>query len=253
MNEQFSGKVALVTGGSGGIGRATALLFASRGAKVVIASRSAEESAKTVALIAEAGGTAHFVQTDVTSEKQVERLIKEVVGKFGRLDFAFNNAGAQPVPSATTEQTEEDWDHMLAVNLKGTWLCMKYELREMLKQRRGAIVNNASISGLVGIATWPAQCASKHGVVGLTRAVAIEHAKSGIRVNVVCPGAIETDMLKGLTGGNPEFEAAVAAAEPMGRVGKPEEVAEAVVWLCADSSSFVTGHALAVDGGWVAQ
>ena len=130
---------------------------------------------------------------------------------------------------------------------------MKHELRHMLKHGRGSIVNNASISGLVGIATWPAQCASKHGVVGLTRAVAIEYAKSGIRVNVVCPGAIETPMLKGLTGGNPEFEQAVAAAEPMGRVGTPEEVAEAVIWLSSDASSFVTGHALAVDGGWVAQ
>ena len=253
MNDQFKGKTALVTGGSSGIGRATALMFASRGATVVIASRSEQESAKTIQAIAAAGGYAKFIKTDVTSESQVEALIGSIANEFGNLDYAFNNAGAQPVPSATTDQTEDDWDRMLAVNLKGTWLCMKHELRHMLKQGRGSIVNNASISGLVGIATWPAQCASKHGVVGLTRAVAIEYAKSGIRVNVVCPGAIETPMLKGLTGGNPEFEQAVAAAEPMGRVGTPEEVAEAVIWLSSDASSFVTGHALAVDGGWVAQ
>ncbi len=253
MNDQFSGKVALVTGGSSGIGRATAIMFASRGATVVVASRSESESAKTVTTITSAGGNAKFIQTDVTSESQVISLVEAVTREFGKLDYAFNNAGAQPVPSATTDQTEDDWDKMLAVNLKGTWLCMKHELKQMLRQGHGSIVNNASISGLVGIATWPAQCASKHGVVGLTRAVAIEYAKSGIRVNVVCPGAIETPMLHGLTGGNPEFEQAVAASEPMGRVGTPEEVAEAVVWLSSDASSFVTGHALAVDGGWVAQ
>ena len=253
MIDQFKGKTALVTGGSSGIGRATAIMFASRSASVVIASRSEHESAKTIESILATGGKAKFIKTDVTSEPQVEALIASIASEFGNLDYAFNNAGAQPVPSATTDQTEEDWDKMLAVNLKGTWLCMKHELRHMLKQGHGSIVNNASISGLVGIATWPAQCASKHGVVGLTRAVAIEYAKSGIRVNVVCPGAIETPMLHGLTGGNPEFEQAVAAAEPMGRVGTPEEVAEAVIWLSSDASSFVTGHALAVDGGWVAQ
>ena len=253
MKDQFKGKVALVTGGSSGIGRATAIMFASRGAIVAVASRSERESMSTVELIKAAGGKARFIQTDVTSESQVEGLIATISNECGKLDYAFNNAGAQPIPSATTEQTEDDWDKMLAVNLKGTWLCMKHELRQMLKQGHGSIVNNASISGLVGIATWPAQCASKHGVVGLTRAVALEYAKSGIRVNVVCPGAIETPMLHGLTGGNPEFEQAVAAAEPMGRVGTPEEVAEAVLWLSSDASSFVTGHALAVDGGWVAQ
>jgi NAD(P)-dependent dehydrogenase (short-subunit alcohol dehydrogenase family) len=253
MKTQFENKVALVTGGSSGIGRATAVMFASRGARVVVASRSDLEGQKTAQIIESAGGTAVFMRVDVTSERQVERLVAAVVERFGKLDFAFNNAGAQPVPSATTEQTEDDWDTMLAVNLKGTWLCMKHELRQMLQQGRGAIVNNASISGLVGIATWPAQCASKHGVVGLTRSVAVENAKSGVRINVVCPGAIETPMLHGLTGGNPEFEQAVAAAEPMGRVGTPDEVAEAVLWLSSDASSFVTGHALAVDGGWVAQ
>jgi NAD(P)-dependent dehydrogenase (short-subunit alcohol dehydrogenase family) len=253
MNDQFKDKTTLVTGGSSGIGRATAIMFASRGATVVIASRSEQESAKTIEAIATAGGKAKFIKTDVTSESQVEALIDSIANEYGNLDYAFNNAGAQPVPSATTDQTEDDWDKMLAVNLKGAWLCMKHELRHMLKVGRGSIVNNASISGLVGIATWPAQCASKHGVVGLTRAVAIEYAKSGIRVNVVCPGAIETPMLQGLTGGDPEFERAVAAAEPMGRVGTPEEVAEAVLWLSSDASSFVTGHALAVDGGWVAQ
>lgn len=253
MKAQFEGKVALVTGGSSGIGRATAIMFASRGASVVVASRSEVEGEKTAQLINSAGGTAVFMRVDVTSEQQVEGLVAAIVARFGKLDFAFNNAGAQPVPSATTEQTEDDWDTMLAVNLKGSWLCMKHELRQMLKQGRGSIVNNASISGLVGIATWPAQCASKHGVVGLTRSVAIEYAKSGVRINVVCPGAIETPMLQGLTGGNPEFEQAVAAAEPMGRVGTPDEVAEAVLWLSSDASSFVTGHALAVDGGWVAQ
>ena len=253
MNYDFSGKVALVTGGSSGIGRAAAVSFAKCGASVIVSGRNKHAAQETVQDISDVGGASVFIPADVSKSAEVEALVSSAIEKFGRIDFAFNNAGAQPVPATTIEQTEDDWDVMLNVNLKGTWLCMKYVLAQMSKQGGGAIVNNASISGLVGIPTWPAQCASKHGVVGLTRAVALEYAETGIRVNVVCPGAVDTPMLAGLTGGDPEFKAAVAASEPMGRVGKPQEVADAVLWLCSDASSFVTGHALAVDGGWVAQ
>jgi len=251
MSTFFQGKVAVVTGGSSGIGRAAALAFASKGAKVVVANRAVAEGEATARMITEGGGDALFVRTDVTKAAEVEALMKRAVDTYGRLDFAFNNAGTQPAPAATTEQTEEEWDRMLNVNLKGTWLCMKYEIPYLIKQGGSAIVNNASVSGMVGIPTWPAQCASKHGVIGLTRAVALEYAKTGLRVNVVCPGAIQTPMLEGLTGGNAEFAAGVVG--PMGRVGRPEEVADAVIWLCSDAASFVTGHALAVDGGWLAQ
>jgi len=253
MTTFFQGKVAVVTGGSSGIGRATALAFAGKGTKVIVANRAVSEGDETARMIRERGGEACFVRTDVTKASEVEALMNKAIETYGRLDFAFNNAGTQPAAASTTEQSEEDWDRMMNVNLKGTWLCMKYAIPHMLKQGGGVIVNNASVSGMVGISTWPAQCASKHGVVGLTRAAALEYAKAGIRVNVVCPGAIQTPMLDGLTGNNPEFKAGVAAAEPMGRVGRPEEVADAVIWLCSDTATFVTGHTLAVDGGWLAQ
>ncbi len=253
MSDFFRGKVAVVTGASSGIGRATALAFAAEGACVVVANRSVDEGEATACMIQQAGGDARFVGTDVTSPQDVEGLMRTAVETYGRLDFAVNNAGTQPAAAATAEQTEEDWDRMLGVNLKGTWLGMKYALPHMVKQGGGSIVNIASIVGLVGLPSWPAQCASKHGVVGLTRAVALEHARTGIRVNAVCPGVIDTPMLKGITGGSQEVEAAFAAMEPMGRLGRPEEVAAAVVWLCSDAASFVTGHALAVDGGWLAQ
>jgi NAD(P)-dependent dehydrogenase (short-subunit alcohol dehydrogenase family) len=253
MNAFFHGKVALVTGGSSGIGRAAALAFAKRGANVVVASRGADRGEATVRLIRETGANALFVPTDVSKSRDVEALVGRTLDQYGRLDFAFNNAGTQPTPAATVDQTEEDWDRMINVNLKGTWLCMKYEIPPMLKQGGGSIVNNASILGLAGLPGWPAQCANKHGIVGLTRAVALEQAKAGIRVNVVCPGVIGTPMLEKLTGGSAAVEQQFAALEPLGRLGRPEEVAEAVVWLCSEAASFVTGHTLAVDGGWLAQ
>jgi NAD(P)-dependent dehydrogenase (short-subunit alcohol dehydrogenase family) len=242
----LDGKVALVTGAGSGIGRATALTFAREGAKVVVADIIAEGGEETVRMVKAAGGEALFVKTDVSKAAEVEALITKVVQTYGRLDCAFNNAGIEGVFVSTAECSEENWDRTLAINLKGVWLCMKYEIPQMLKQGGGAIVNTASVAGLVGFAGLPAYVASKHGVAGLTKTAALEYAKAGIRVNAVCPGGISTPMTERL------FKA-VAALEPVGRMGKPEEIAEAVVWLCSDAASFVTGHAMAVDGGMVAQ
>ncbi len=253
MSDFFQDKVAVVTGASSGIGRATATAFAREGCRVVLANRRVEAGETTAQTIKEAGGDAVFMRTDVTKPQDVQGLMDTAFEKYGRLDFTFNNAGAQPTPAPTADQTEDDWNRMIDVNLKGTWLCMKYAIPHMLANGGGAIVNNASVSGLAGIPNWPAQCASKHGVVGLTRAAALEHARSGIRVNVVCPGAIDTPMADGMIGGSEEVRAAFAAMEPMGRFGRPEEIAAAVLWLCSEAASFVTGHTLAVDGGWMAQ
>jgi NAD(P)-dependent dehydrogenase (short-subunit alcohol dehydrogenase family) len=173
--------------------------------------------------------------------------------QFGRLDFAFNNAGIEGLSAPTHECTNENWEKTIDINLKGVWLCMKYEIPQMLKQHKGAIVNNASIAGLVGFPNIPAYVASKHGIIGLTKNAALEYAKLGIRVNAVCPGVIKTPMIDRFTGKNKEVEKQFATAEPIGRLGQPEEVAAAVTWLCSDASSFVTGHAMTVDGGWVAQ
>ena len=250
---QFEGKASLVTGGASGIGQAAALAFAREGAKVIVADVLAEGGEETVGMIKEAGGQATFIKTDVSKAIEVERLIKKAVGTYGRIDFAFNNAGIEGVLALTADCTEENWDRTISINLKGIWLCMKYEIPEMLKQGGGAIVNNSSVAGLVGFQGFPAYCASKGGVVQLTRTAALEYAKAGIRVNVVCPGVIRTPMVERLLSGQPEAEAGFIAMEPIGRMGKPEEVAEAVVWLCSDAASFVTGYPLAVDGGLVAQ
>lgn len=248
---RFEGKIALVTGGSSGIGRATALAFAREGAKVVIGDIQVEGGERTLQAIKEAGGDAILVKTDVTRPDQVEALIKRAVETYGRLDCAFNNAGFEGAQAPTADYTEEDWDHVISINLKGVWLCMKYEIPQMLKQGSGAIVNTASSAGLVGFRTAPAYTAAKHGVVGLTKTAALDYAPAGIRINAVCPGVIRTPMLERLTGGRPKLEAWLLAQEPVGRAGTPEEVAEAVVWLCSDAASFVTGHPMAVDGGFV--
>lgn len=248
---RFEGKIALVTGGSSGIGRATALAFAREGAKVVIGDIQVEGGERTLQAIKEAGGDAILVKTDVTRPDQVEALIKRAVETYGRLDCAFNNAGFEGAQAPTADYTEEDWDRVISINLKGVWLCMKYEIPQMLKQGSGAIVNTASSAGLVGFRTAPAYTAAKHGVVGLTKTAALDYAPAGIRINAVCPGVIRTPMLERLTGGHPKLEAWLLAQEPVGRAGTPEEVAEAVVWLCSDAASFVTGHPMAVDGGFV--
>jgi NAD(P)-dependent dehydrogenase (short-subunit alcohol dehydrogenase family) len=251
MGEQLQGKVVLVTGASSGIGRASALACAREGARVVVADVAVDGGEATAHMIKEAGGSAHFVAADVSQAGEVERLVQGIVAACGRLDCAHNNAGIVRGGS-THELSEEDWHAILAVNLTGVWLCMKYEIAQMLRQGGGTIVNTASAAGLVGLPRHGAYVASKHGVLGLTKTAALEYAQQGIRVNAVCPGYIRTPMTSGATP-NPDVEAAMVAAEPIGRMGTPEEVAQAVVWLCSDASSFVTGTGLSVDGGYVAQ
>jgi NAD(P)-dependent dehydrogenase (short-subunit alcohol dehydrogenase family) len=255
MLEQLTGKVALVTGGASGIGRATALTFAREGAKVVIGDMNAEGARQTVHIITESGGEATFVQVDVTQATEVEAMISKTVETYGRLDCAHNNAGIAGRMRAPLHECPEDvWDHVLNINLKGVWLCMKYEIIQMLQQGGGSIVNTASIMGLVG--SWSgtsAYNASKHGVVGLTKTAALEYAKLGIRINAVCPGYIRTPLIENALLSRPEMEEQIILRHPVGRMGRPEEIAEAVVWLCSDAASFVTGHTMTVDGGYVAQ
>ncbi|MCX6292153.1 MAG: SDR family oxidoreductase [Bacteroidetes bacterium] len=251
MDQVFKNRVAIVTGGSFGIGRATAILFAAKGAKVVVA--DCIEDDETMNAIKSMGGDAIFVKCDVANETEVQMMVEKAITAFGRIDFAFNNAGIEGHSAITHECTTENWDHVLSVNLKGAWLCMKYEIPHLLKQKKGSIVNTSSVAGLVGFQNIPAYTASKHGLIGLTKTAALEYAKTGIRVNSVCPGVIKTPMIDRFTGKNKEIEKQFENLEPVGRLGEPGEVAEAVVWLCSDAASFVTGAALAVDGGWIAQ
>lgn len=254
MTQEFHQKVVLVTGGSTGIGRATALAFAQAGASVVVADVNDNEARKTVEQIVREDQKATFIHCDVSSSRDVENMTQEIIHRYGRLDCAYNNAGIEGQMAATPDCTEENWEKVLATNLKGVWLCMKYQIPQMLKQGSGAIVNCASVAGLIGFPTLPAYVASKHGVVGLTKTAALEYARTGIRINVVCPGAILTPMLERVAhGGEKDAQEKFSSLEPMGRIGKPQEIADAVLWLCSPRSSFVTGHSLAVDGGWVAQ
>jgi len=254
MPKQFTDKVALITGGSDGIGRATALAFAEQGARVVIADVNTEGGEETVRLVRENDGQATFIQTDVTKAAEVETLIAKTVESHSQLDYAFNNAGiTEGTPQSSVAECEEAiWDNVINVNLKGVWLCMKYEIRHMLTQGHGAIVNTASIYGLVGVAGATAYNASKHGVVGLTKSGALQYAKQNIRVNALCPGFTRTAMIQHLTD-EPETEAHLIERHPMGRLGTPEEMAQTVLYLCSDAASFVTGHAFAADGGYTAQ
>ena len=247
------GKVALVTGAGSGIGRATALVFAREGAKVVVADIVVAGGQETVQQIEAAGGEAIFVKADVSQAADVETLITQTVETYGRLDCAFNNAGIEGGMKLTIDCTKEEFDRTIAVNLTGVWLCMKYEVQQMLSQGGGAIVNTASAAGLVGFPSLPDYVASKHGVVGLTKTAALEYAKSGIRVNAVCPGVIQTPMVERGAQLSPGFDELAVSMEPVGRFGQPAEVGEAVVWLCSDAASFVTGHPMVVDGGLVAQ
>jgi NAD(P)-dependent dehydrogenase (short-subunit alcohol dehydrogenase family) len=253
MGGTLEGKIALVTGAGSGIGRATALAFAREGAKVIVADVAADSGKETLRLIEEAGGSGFFIEGDVSITGDVHTIVQAAVEHYGRLDYAFNNAGIEGAQAPTAECTEENWDRVLTVNLKGAWLCMKHEIPIMLEQGGGAIVNTASVAGLVGFPNIPAYNASKGGVIQLTKTAALEYAKDGIRVNAVCPGVIRTPMIDRFLAGSPEAEAQFVAMEPVGRMGLPEEIAEAVVWLCSDAASFVTGHAMAVDGGLVAQ
>ncbi|MCX5990729.1 MAG: SDR family oxidoreductase [Chloroflexi bacterium] len=249
---RLEGRTALATGGASGIGQATALAFAREGAKVVIADVNVDGGNATLRMVREIGGEAIFVRTDVRRADEVEALVNEVVKTYGRLDCAFNNAGIIGKPTSAVECTEENWDKVISTNLKGVFLCMKYEIPYMIRQGHGAIVNTASVAGLIGVQRNAAYVASKHGIAGLTKAAAIDYARSGIRINAVCPGFIRTAML-GLLEAKPEREARCVSMEPIGRLGRPEEVAEAVVWMCSDAASFVTGHLMAVDGGLVAR
>jgi NAD(P)-dependent dehydrogenase (short-subunit alcohol dehydrogenase family) len=246
-------KVALVTGGTAGIGRATAIAYAQQQAKVVVVGRRMDEGEETVRLIKEAGGEAIFVQADVTKETDVKAMVDKAVSVFGRLDIAFNNAGTVGENPSLIEQTEAEYDRIMNVNVKGIWLSMKYEIAQMLQQGSGAIVNTASGVGVVALPTVPLYTASKHAVVGLTKAAALQYAKAGIRINVVAPGAVETDMYEAATGGQDEAKAYMAGLHPIGRVGTPLEVANAVLFLSSDLASFITGETLMVDGGYVAQ
>ncbi len=248
----LEGKVGLVTGGTSGIGRETAVLFAKAGAKVVVAGRREAEGNETIELIRSAGGEGLFVKTDVSRAAEVEALVQRIVEGFGRLDVAFNNAGVEGVWVPIVRQSEEDFDRTIDINLKGVWLCLKYEIKQMLKQGSGgAIVNMSSVTGLEGSAGAAAYSASKHGVIGLTKSAALETAKNGIRVNAVCPAVVETAMGKRLFGAPPVHKQ-VLGYHPIGRFGRPAEIAEAVVWMCSDRASFMTGQSLVLDGGFLA-
>lgn len=249
----FEKKSAFVTGASSGIGKATALAFARFGAKVSVIDMNEDQGMSVVSQIEKEGGQAQFLKCDISKGSEVQLAVEKHNALFGSLDFAFNNAGIEGQSSLLAEMTEENWDRVIQVNLKGAWLCMKYQIPQMLKQGQGSIVNCSSIAGLVGFATSSAYVASKHGLIGLTKTAALEYAKSKIRINAVCPGIIQTPMIDRYTHGDPKIQNQFASAEPVGRIGQAKEVAEAVLWLSSEKASFVTGHPLVVDGGWVAQ
>ncbi|HEY6330782.1 MAG TPA: SDR family oxidoreductase [Blastocatellia bacterium] len=253
MAGQFDGKVALVTGGSSGIGRATAIEFARRGAKVAISDIDEPGAKKTADAIKALGADVLSIRADVTSSADIQNMINQTVATFGRLDCAHNNAGIDGDFATLVSGTEENFDHVIAVNLKSVWLGLKYEIPVMRKQGGGVIVNSASVAGLVAFRTMAPYTASKHGVVGLTKAAALECSRLNIRVNAICPGAIRTAMIDAYIAGNDETERFMSGLQPIGRMGKAEEVANLVVWLCSDEAAFVTGAAVPIDGGIVSQ
>ena len=251
----FDGKVALVTGAGSGIGRASALAFARSGARVVLADVNAAGGEETVRMIEETEGEARFVGADVSDEPQVERLVAACLETFGRLDFAHNNAGIGAPPAALHETSLSNFERVLGINVIGVWLCLKHEARVMLRQGGGSIVNRASLAGLIGFPMHVAYTTSKHAVIGITRTAALEYARAGIRVNAVCPAFVQTPMVENLVaaGGPGMSLERLASMQPMGRIGTPDEVAEAVVWLCSDAASFITGIPLPIDGGTTAR
>lgn len=249
----FKDKVVFVTGASSGIGRATALAFAENGARVALADWQEDAGQSISNKISQSGGESFFVKCDVSREDDIRRAISETVKRFGRLDCAFNNAGIEGQVASTANCSNENWEKVININLRGVWLCMKHQIPEMIKAGGGAIVNCSSIAGVVGFEGIPAYVASKHGVLGLTKTAALEYARQNIRINAVCPGVIQTPMIDRFTGGGEKEKQGLIEGEPMGRMGQPEEIASAVLWLCSSDSSFVTGHPLIVDGGWVAR
>jgi NAD(P)-dependent dehydrogenase (short-subunit alcohol dehydrogenase family) len=254
MAGRVSGKVALITGGGSGIGRATAIVFGREAAKVVVADYNRAGGEETVRMIKNAGGEASFIEANVAVAKQVEAMVAKTIETYGRVDCAFNNAGIEgEMGGNLADCSEENWGRIIAINLTGVFLCMKYEIPQMLKHGGGSIVNTASAAGLIGLPGGTAYVTSKHGVAGLTKSAALEYAKSGIRINAVCPGFIRTAMVERVIDGGSISEDAMVAAEPIGRIGKPEEIANVVLFLCSDDASFVTGLPMPVDGGYVAQ
>ncbi|MDM3888149.1 SDR family oxidoreductase [Pseudomonas sp. BCRC 81390] len=249
MSMTFSGQVALVTGGAAGIGRATALAFAQAGLKVVVADLDPASGEAAVALIRAAGGEALFIACDVTRDAEVRQLHERLIAAYGRLDYAFNNAGIEIEQGRLAEGSEAEFDAIMGVNVKGVWLCMRYQLPLLLAQGGGAIVNTASVAGLGAAPKMSIYSASKHAVIGLTKSAAIEYAKKGIRVNAVCPAVIDTDMFRRAYQADPRKAEFAAAMHPVGRIGKVEEIASAVLYLCSDGAAFTTGHCLTVDGG----
>ena len=250
MRMSFENQVALVTGAGSGIGLATAKGFAEAGASVVLAGHHEESLRAAAKDLIDAGHKALAVRCDVADEHQVTAMVEQTISTFGRLDAAFNNAGVQSPIAETADASGDEFDRVNAINLRGIWSCMKYELIQMRKQGSGAIVNTSSLGGLVGIAGRGAYHASKHGVLGLTKTAALEYASRGIRINAVCPGIIDTPMVSGMLTSEPEAMKELLKEVPIGRLGRPEEVASAVLWLCSQGASFVIGHALVVDGGY---
>lgn len=250
----FDGKVAFVTGAASGIGRAAALAFAREGVAVVAADLSDEGNQETVRLIEQQGGRALAVRCDVTCDADIRTAIDQTAATFGRLDYAFNNAGIEPKQSApAAEYPEDEWNRIIDTNLRGVFLCMKHQIPLILKQGGGAIVNTSSGAGVIGIKGSPAYTAAKHGVIGLTRAAALDYAAKNVRINAICPGYIDTPMMGRFTGGTDEGRAKVISEEPIGRMGKPEEIAAAVIWLCSEPAAFMVGHAMVIDGGQTIQ
>lgn len=246
----FEGKVVIITGAGSGIGRSTAIAFANEGAKVVVSDINQKEGLETTNIISKNNGQSIFVKCDVSNEEDVKNMVNQTLKFFGKLDYAYNNAGVEGINASISDDTSINWDKIININLKGVWLCMKYEIPAMIKNGKGAIVNCSSIAGLVGIPSFGAYVASKHGVIGLTETACLEFGKNNIRINAICPGAIKTPMLDR----SPQnIVEGIKNSDPMGRIGRPEEVADAVLWLCSEKSSYINGQSLAIDGGWVVQ